>query len=394
MSSRWSRTGRKAPWAALTAALAMSALAACGSGGASASANGLPSTIKVVITNPTTGAVAKVGTSADQGYELAVEQINKSGMLGKSKIQLQEQDTKSDPTTAATQMSNALADKNVAAVFGSVSSAEAVTQAPIAQKAGMPTVFTQAGSNGVIVGDYTYRATALMREYYPTLDSYIKQNGWKSVGILYANFVPTLADIGENTLPAMANQLGMKVTKQIGTTQTTQDYSAAINQILGSKPDVVAVLEYAAGNDTAMTELRQAGYSGPVLGTISAASGVLTAAGQAGAGVVYPSYYSSARDIPSTKKFVQDFQAKFGQVPNNYAAEAYDAAEFLARALKYANSTDHAAIKAGMAKAAKDKVNGALGSDLTWKNQELQPHGLLIRWDGTKEDLVYDSLKP
>jgi branched-chain amino acid transport system substrate-binding protein len=379
---------------ALATAAALAALTACGSDEAGSTAEGLPQTIKVVITNPTTGVVAHVGDSANKGYQLAVDQINASGLLGDSTIELEMLDTKSEPRTAASHMSQAVADPSVSAVFGSVSSAEAVTQAPLAQNAGLPTVFTQAGSDGVIVGDYTYRATSLMRNYYPTLKTYMEEQGWESVGIVYTDQTPTLADIGGNTLPEMASELGMEVTAKIATTATTQDYSAPIQQVLETDPDVVAILQFAAGNVTAVTQLRQAGYTGPVLSSISAASGVLVPAGAAGVDVVWPSYFSPERGDASTQQFVEDYQAEYGEVPNNYAAEAYDAAHFLARAIEYANSADRAAIKDGMERAAEDTVDGALGSDLVWKDQELQPHGLLIRWDGTKEVLFYDSLNP
>src|SRR5436190_1436926 len=145
LRSRWAAVG-------LTAGLLV-ALAACSSSSKSSSSGGggggLPSTIKVVGIEPETGPAAFAGLSAEKGYKLAVKQINDQKFLGSgTTIDLSFQDTKGQIPTAASNLSSAVADKKVSAVFGSVSSQEAVAQSPLAQKAGLPIVYTQAGSKG------------------------------------------------------------------------------------------------------------------------------------------------------------------------------------------------------------------------------------------------------
>jgi hypothetical protein len=73
---------------------------------------------------------------------------------------------------------------------------------------GLPIIYTQAGSDGVVIGDYTYRATPLMREYYPIIKKFIQDKGYKSVGIVYTQATPTLQNIGSQTVPAIAKELG------------------------------------------------------------------------------------------------------------------------------------------------------------------------------------------
>ena len=53
---------------------------------------------------------------------------------------------------------------------------------PIAQKRSLPIVYTQAGSEGVVIGDYTYRATPLMSSYYPIIEEVHRGEGLKSIG--------------------------------------------------------------------------------------------------------------------------------------------------------------------------------------------------------------------
>ena len=398
------RGRRRIVLTSMVAAGAVIALAACSSsggtsggsgGGATGGASGggnLPASISVVSTNPTTGVVAFAGSAANKGYDLAVKEINAQKFLGpNTTLTLSKVDTKSTPATAAQVTTTAIGDKGISAIFGSVSSNEAVAQSPLVQKAGMPIIYTQAGSDGVVIGDYTYRATPLMREYYPILKKYMKDKGYKSVGIIYTQATPTLQNIGSQTLPQMAKELGMTVTGSVGVVGTTQDFSAPISQILAGKPDVVSVLLVGASNPTAMKQLRQAGYTGDVLGNSGASAGNLKPAGADGAGMVWPVDFNYQMSAASSQKFAKAYQAEYGEQPLNYAAEAYDAAWFLAKSIKQAGSADRAAIKDAMAVVAKEKFDGALGTGLTWQDRDLQVPGVVVKWNGTGEDLLYEG---
>ena len=315
------RGRRRVVLTSMVAAGAVIALAACsssggtsgGSGGAAtggASAGNLPASITVVSTNPTTGVVAFAGSAANKGYDLAVKEINAQKFLGNTTLTLSKVDTKSTPATAAQVTTTAIADKSVATIFGSVSSNEAVAQSPLVQKAGMPIIYTQAGSDGVVIGDYTYRATPLMREYYPIIKKFMTDKGYKSVGIVYTQATPTLQNIGSQTLPAIAKELGMTVTGSVGVVGTTQDFSAPISQILSGKPDVVSILLVGASNPTAMKQLRQAGYTGDVLGNSGASAGNLKPAGADGAGMVWPVDFNYQMAAPSSQKFAKAYAGR------------------------------------------------------------------------------------
>jgi branched-chain amino acid transport system substrate-binding protein len=382
---------RRAVVALSTAGLLLSVAACGGGGGSSSSGSGgsgggsLPATIKVAGIEPETGPAAFAGLSAEKGYKLAISQINDQKFLGdKTKMEVNFTDTKGQIPTAASAVSTAIADKTVAAAFGSVSSQEAVAQSPLAQQAGLPIIYTQAGSEGVVVGDYTYRATPLMSSYYGVLQDYVKKNGWKTVGVIYVS-TPTLVEVATKSLPA----LGLDVVASVNNTPTTQDFSAAIQQVLAKKPDVVSILQVGASNPTAMTQLRQAGYTGAVLGNSGASAGNLKPAGEAGKGMVWAVDFHREQTAASSQDFVKAYKAEYNEDPLNYAAEAFDAAWFLARSIKEVGSADRAKIKDGMAKVAAKPFTGALGKDLKWKDQTIQVGGAAVQWDGTTDTLLY-----
>ena len=388
---RRTRTSRTTITAA--AATLLLATAACSSvySGGPAPSDGLPDVVEVVSLNPTTGVVAFVGDAANKGYQLAVDQINEQDFLEGSRIELGLVDTKSEPQTAAQEMTKVTVGGDVSAVFGSVSSNEALAMSPLAERSELPVIYTQAGSDGVLNSDYTWRATPLMREYYPALSRYIGETGARSLGILYSEANPTVQDIGTNTLPAMAEELGIEVTGSVGTQATTQDFSAPINQVLAGDPDLVAVLLVGAANPTAMTQLRQAGYDGPVLGNAGASGGSLDPAGEDGVGMVWASNFHHQMEAASSQAFVAAYREEYGEDPLAYAAEAYDAAWFLARALKEAGSADRISVKDGMLAVADQPVDGALGEQISWTDRQIVTPGVVVEYSPDGEALVYEA---
>jgi branched-chain amino acid transport system substrate-binding protein len=98
--------------------------------------------------------------------------------------------------------------------------------------------------------------------------------------------------------------------------------------------------------------------------------------------------YSALNKSPSSEKFIAEYQKKFpGETPLNYAAEGYDAAWWLARALKDGNGAAHDVVQQNLAKVASTGFTGAMG-DLKFEGNDLRLPGVLIQWDGTKEVLL------
>ena len=372
---------------------ALLATAACGRATDDPVTEGLPSEVKIVSINPTTGLIAFAGLAAHKGYELAIKEINESDLLGDTKILLEKRDTRSEGQTAASEMASVAADKSVSLVFGSVSSNEAVAQSPLAEKHRLPTMYTQAGSDGVVLGDYTWRATPKYSTYYSVISKFLVDAGYKTMGVIYTSATPTLQALGETTVPQVADDLGIEITKSIATAATTQDFSPAISQVLASKPDVVTALLAGAMNPTVMTQLRQAGYAGPVIGNLGAGAGNLKPAGQAGEGMVWPVNFHFQQSAPTSQKFVERFRAEYGEDPLAYSAEAYDAAWFVARSIAAANSADRVAIKDAMIKESTKTFDGALGTGLSWKGQDLQAPGVVVEYTASGEKLLYEGTK-
>ena len=380
-----------------TAALVLAAgLAACtapgGNGSAPASSGGgnegLPPTIKILSTRALTGPVSFAGINAQKGIDLAVEEIGADGLLGGSTLAVETKDVAASTQEAASFASQAIADPSYVAILGPEASAQAAAVSPIAQSAGMPVVYVQAGSDGVLVGDYTFRVTPPAESYFGATGSLLEERGVATASVLFNSGNPTLAELGETTVPALAAEHGITVTGSVGVEVTAQDFTTAASQIAAQAPDAAFLLLTGPQNPVAITQLRQAGFTGEILGMSSMGAGNLAPAGQQAAGAVWPTNFTASQTAPSSQEFVRAYQAKYGgELPNNYAAEAYDAVWFLARGIAQANSSDRAAVRQGLDAIAREGFAGAQG-ELTFDGHDARVPGVLVRWDGAAETVI------
>lgn len=137
---------------------------------------------------------------------------------------------------------------------------------------------------------------------------------------------------------------------------------AAAARAVAAQPSGVLVVGGPTSSATMVTELRRAGYRGPLFGT--AAFGrrrFLDLAGHEASGAVFPCLYS-----PGSKdawQFAQRFQGRWGHPPDYLAAATYDAVHLLA---------------AGLCRAG---LNRARLGDALWELSPWQGACGVVRWD-------------
>jgi len=364
-------------------ALVASACSPSESGSDSGSGDGgLSGTIDVLAIQDLTGPVGSVGIATSNGMKLAEKQVNDSGMLGEAKLKIRYEDTETKADQAVSLMSSAVST-DVTAIFGPVSSQEAVAVAPIGQTAKIPTIFTQAGSKGVVdAGDYVFRVTSPQQYYQPKMARYLKAEGIKTVSFIYNSTVPTTKDLTEQTMPPLMQENGIAIKGSYGFQLGTTDYAAYVSKVVGGNPDAVGVEVTNPEVSPIISSLRNAGYDGLIFGGTSFGAASLAAAGPLAKGVVWATDFDPKNDFPQTAKFVTDYKAEHNADPVNYAAEGFDAVYLLAYGLKNANSTDRTKLQAGMVQACQAGYDGALGP-LKFEGNDLRQEGYLQTFDGT-----------
>ena len=372
------------------AAVAVLAVSACGSGGGGGqqSGQGVAKEITIAAVNDQTGPVAYAGVGASKGAELAIDQINEQGFLGDGvKLSLNQVDTAGEIDRAVSEMTKAMADQDVSAILGPTMAQQAAAVAPMVGQRKVPTVFTQSGADGVVVDDYTFRATAPMESYYDIAAKWLGDNGLKRVSVIYNATYPTFANLGKTVFPKDAEANGVDIGQSIEVQSTTQDFTGQAQQIAQANPPAVVMMLIASQAVTFMKQLRQAGYKGQIVGTSVQGSGNAAAAGAAADGLVYPVDFSAAMQSDTSKGFTEAFTEKFGEAPDAYAAEGFDAIWWMARGIKASNDSSREGIQKGLAQVAGEGFTGAMG-ELTFDGNDMRVTGEMVEWNGGEESLV------
>ena len=101
--------------------------------------------------------------------------------------------------------------------------------------------------------------------------------------------------------------------------------------------------------------------------------------------------FNFQQQAASSQEFVTKYKEEFGEDPLNYAAEAYDAAWFLARALKEAGSPTASRSRTRWRPCAAESYDGALGEGLTFEDQTVVVPGVVIEYSTAGEELLYEG---
>jgi branched-chain amino acid transport system substrate-binding protein len=386
------RFTRRASAALAVAGALTLTVAACSSssGGSSGGGggSGLPGEVKVLSLRQLTGISSFAGTNAKKGSDLALDEIAQQKFLGDTKLTFDTKDATQTTQQAASLASQGVADKSYSLIFGPEASAQAAAVSAITQKSKVPTVYIQAGSSSVMAGDYIYRLTAPVYSYFDVAGQYLKDKGVTKAAIIYSSENPTLTQLGKETIPGMASKYGFEVTSTDTTTNTANDFTSFATKMAQSKPGAVFLMLQGGQDPTAITQLKSAGYQGEFIGMSAMGAGNLKPAGDTAKGAVWATDFTATQPGDTTAAFVKAYEAKYsGEVPNNYAAEAYDATWFIARALKAANSADREKVLGGMQQVAKEGFDGAMGK-LTFDGTDLRVAGTMAEWTGSGEQAV------
>jgi len=323
---------------------------------------GLPKVIKIHAISDLTGAAALYGQAELKGWDLAVKQINSSGLLGKSKIDFSTSDDTSSSTVAAGLASQAVNGK-YAVVISAPASANAVVEAPIFSKAHQVTVFNQAGSSGVLISPYMFRLTPTAANQYPAALQYLQSQNVKSVADIYLDDNPTLTGV-DAVVASDASTYGLTDVGHVGITSTTTDVTSAVTTILGFKPGAVAILLNGAAAASVVSQLRADGFTGQIIAYSSIGVGVLSGLGASANGVVWPSDWIAPGTTATSIKFAASFQKAYGVTATNYSAESFDSMYFIAYALKLAGTTNQVKLKNAMTTVGEKGFNGVLSNGI------------------------------
>ncbi len=318
---------------------------ACQSGGSNADK------VRIGVFMSLTGSTANFGISSTNGIKLAAEEVNAKGGINGKQIDILVQDDRSDASEAATIVTKFVTQDQVHAILGEVASSRSIAAAPIAQNAKIP-MLTPSSTNPEVTkkGNFIFRSCFID----PVQGAAIAQFAARTLGAKRAAImVDRKNDYStglESVITATFTKMGGQMVAVQSYQEGDQDFNAQLTSLKGASPEVIFVPGYYNDVGLIAKQARDKGITVPLLGGDGWDSAQLYAiGGSALNGSYFSNHYSPFDTDPKVQKFVNDYKAHYGTVPDALAATAYDAALIMFDAIKRANSLDGTAIRDALA---------------------------------------------
>jgi branched-chain amino acid transport system substrate-binding protein len=280
-----------------------------------------------------TGDYANYGLSVKYGAEVAVEEINAAGGINGMKIVFDMQDSQADPESAKSAYGK-LMDWGMDISIGTVMSGE---MASVAAESANDDMFmiSPSASNDTCLDASSNAFRICFYDSYQGIAAadYVKENlAGKKVAVFYQSDLDYSIGLYES-FDAQAKKDGIDIVAVQSFTSDEKDYTTQINALADSGAEVVFIPIYAAEASMFLSQAKNGtdnavfadgvyffgcdgldGILGKVAGNEATANNVL----------MLTPFAESSTD-PAVQKFVAAYQAKTGAVPDQFAADGYDA---------------------------------------------------------------------
>lgn len=323
---------------AVSAALALGA-SACGNSGSGGSKG---DTVTIGFLGDLTGENSGIVIPPKQGAQLAFDQYNATNP--KVKIQFKTYDSQGKGEQAVPLVKQAITKDKIAGLIGPTFSGESAQADPVLEEGKIPNISSSATNAALATHGWKFwhRLIANDNVQGAGIGNFIASN-------LKAKKVFIIHDSSEYGKP-LAETVKANVEKAGATTSEDaidpqgSDYSSTVNKAKAFNPDAIFYGGYYAQAGKLVKQLREGGVKGRFLsGDGSLDKGLAQGAGGTTADgtiigcpcLIDPTGSAGA----ASKKFAQDYKAKFNADPAIYSAEAYDAATAFIAAVKAGNTT-------------------------------------------------------
>lgn len=314
----------------LAAAMCAGMLAGCGGGADTNDASNGDSgestaaAFKIGGTGPLTGDAAIYGNAVKNGAQLAVDEINAEGGV---QFELKMEDDENDPEKAVSAY-NALKDWGVQLSLGSVTSkpAEATATENFADRifALTPSASAPAVTEGK---DNVFQMCFSDPNQGTASAEYIADNqmGTK-IAIIYKNDDVYSSGIYEK-FKTEAETKGLNIVSTTTfTSSSATDFSVQLGEAKAAGADLLFLPIYYQPASLILQQAKSMGYAPKVFG-VDGMDGILTLEGfdtSLAEGVMLLTPFNADAEDEKTQSFVTKYKEQFGDVPNQFAADAYD----------------------------------------------------------------------
>ena len=292
--------------------------------------------IKIGAAEALTGNAAQYGAPIRRGFELALGEINGSGGINGQKIELVIEDEQGKKEEAINVFKKLIFQDKVLMLFGPTLSNSAQASDPVAQSAKVVAFGTSNTADGITsIGNYVFRNSVTEADILPvTLRIASQKTGLKKVAVLYGND-DIFTKSGYDNFKKALQDLKIPVTTTETFAKGDVDFKPQLTKIKASNADAVVLSALVAEGAPMMVQARQLGITLPFIGGNGMNSPrVFELAKDSSDNLWVGSPWSVENPAAENKKFILAYRKAHTMLPDQFAAQAYDAIYIVAQALK------------------------------------------------------------
>jgi branched-chain amino acid transport system substrate-binding protein len=310
-----------------------------------------------------TGPNNRYGLPAQRAFDLAVDEINKAGgVLGGRPLAIAYEDSAGNKDQAMNAARKLIGRDKVPLILGPTLSNEMFAVGPVVNERKIPIIGTSTTASGITaIGPWVFRTAMPESDVIPvTLKAARDRLGIKKVVVMYANddaFTKSAYDVMKDSLA----KLGVETLATETFSGKDTDFTAQLTKAKNLNPDAIVVSGHVDAASGIILQGRQLGIDKKVRfigGNGFNSPKLAEIAGAAADGTLVGSPWFIAKKDEVNQKFVKAFHAKYGDEPDQFAAQAYDTMYLVAKAINAANGTDPEKLREALQNV---KNNGVMG---------------------------------
>ena len=356
----------------LAVAMTMSLLAGCGNSNAGTeSASG--DTFKIGGIGPVTGGAAIYGQAVKNGAELAIKEINEAGGINGYQIEYNFQDDEMDNEKAVNAY-NTLKDWGMNILVGAVTSGCCVAVAAESQNDNLFQITPSGSSVDCINGkENVFQVCFTDPNQGVGAADYIGQNNVATkVAVIYDSSDVYSSGIFAKFKEEAASQNFEIVSEEAFTADNKTDFSVQLAKAQEAGADLVFLPIYYSEASLILKQADSMGYAPKFFGCdgLDGILGVENFDQKLAEGVMLLTPFAADAKDDATQKFVSAYEAAYGETPNQFAADAYDAVYVVKAAAEKCEATpaDSVTDLCDKLKAAMQEISydGLTGDSMSW----------------------------
>ncbi len=296
-------------------------------------------TFKIGVIGPTTGGAAIYGSAVANAAQLAAEEIN---ALGGIQFEVQPEDDANVVETSVNAY-NTLKDWGMQILLGTVTTAPCIAVAAETNADRIFTLTPSASSTDVLSGrDNVFQVCFTDPNQGLKSAQYIAENSLgENIGIIYKNDDAYSTGIYESFV-AEAEAQGLNIAYTGVFQEGTQtDFSVQLTEAQAANVDLLFLPIYYTPASVILRQANDMGFA-PTFFGVDGMDGILTVEGfdtSLAEGVMLLTPFSAYSEDEASQAFTAAYEERFGELPNQFAADAYDGMYILKAAIEAAGVT-------------------------------------------------------